>query len=298
MRAILKPIVTSAKAATAGTSNNNGYTQKSTSSSVYDKGYAQRLKTGNYTAVYDASEKVYRYAPQPSNWNIGVEKSITSTGNTYSYVPQVPGLSGSLKTDIIPLTTPESYKATEQITNTVRNTFGDETKGKSLFKDGNFTSKYDDFYGYEYNAYTNPGPLAELEENNNFYGGRYNSRVLTEDKIYYRTGEIGENKELGQYFVKTPPQSVIQVRTDTAVKPYWPDVKTNTFNINQNTGKLKVFKSPIEKVYAIKIPAGTIIYEGPVGYQGGMYLGGMETEQVFIQEPWKIPGIEVLKYPK
>ena len=129
VRAMLKPIVTSAKAATAGTSNNNGYTQKGTSSSVYDKGYAQRLKTGNYTAVYDASEKVYRYAPQPSNWNIGVAKSITSTGNTYSYVPQVPGLSEPLKTDIIPLTTPESYKATEQITNTVRNTFEDETIG-------------------------------------------------------------------------------------------------------------------------------------------------------------------------
>mgnify|MGYP001641577987 FL=1 len=72
---------------------------------------------------------MHRYAPQPSNWNIGVAKSITSTGNTYSYVPQVPGLSGSLKTDIIPLTTPESYKATEQITNTVRNTFVDETIG-------------------------------------------------------------------------------------------------------------------------------------------------------------------------
>ena len=54
-------------------------------------------------------------------------KSITSTGNTYSYVPQVPGLSEPLRTGIIPLTTPESYKATEQITNTVRNTFVDET---------------------------------------------------------------------------------------------------------------------------------------------------------------------------
>ena len=53
-----------------------------------------------------------------------------------------------------------------------------------------------------------------------------------------------------------------------------------------------------EKVYAIKIPAGTIIYEGPVGYQGGMYLGGMETEQVFIQEPWKSPGVTIMKYPK
>ena len=132
IRAVFKPIATSAKAAETVTRYNNGYTQKSTSSSVYDKGYAQRLETGNYTnssAVYDASEKVYRYAPQPSNWNIGVANSITSTGNTYSYIPQVPGLSEPLRTGIIPLTTPESYKATEQITNTVRNTFGDETIG-------------------------------------------------------------------------------------------------------------------------------------------------------------------------
>ena len=29
-----------------------------------------------------------------------------------------------------------------------------------------------------------------------------------------------------------------------------------------------------------------------------MEMGGMETEQIFIQEPWKIPGIKVLKYPE
>lgn len=29
-----------------------------------------------------------------------------------------------------------------------------------------------------------------------------------------------------------------------------------------------------------------------------MYLGGMETEQVFIQEPWEIPGVTIMKYPK
>ena len=29
-----------------------------------------------------------------------------------------------------------------------------------------------------------------------------------------------------------------------------------------------------------------------------MYLGGMETEQVFIQEPWKSPGVTIMKYPK
>ena len=171
------------------------------------------------------------------------------------------------------------------------------TTKEENFKIRNITSKYDDFYGYEYNAYTNPGPLAELEQNNNFYGGRYNSRVLRENIVLYRAGENGPKKELGQYFVKTPPQSVIQVRTDTAVKPYWPDKRTNVFYVDEE-GKTKVYKSPIEKVYAIEIPAGTTIYEGPVGYQGGMYLGGMETEQIFIQEPWKIPGIKVLKYPK
>ena len=221
-------------------------------------------------------------------------KSITSTGNTYSYVPQVPGLSEPLRTGIIPLTTPESYKATEQITNTVRNTFGDETKGKSLFEDGNFTSKYDDFYGYEYNAYTNPGPLADSEENLNFYGGRYNVEILKEDKIFYRAG----NSEIpyGKYFVETPPKSVIQVRMDSAVKPYWTNKQTGMWDLDE-FGKAKVSKSVIEQVYAVKIPAGTTIYTGPVGYQGGMYLGGLETNQIFIPDT-RLPGIEFFKYSK
>ena len=74
-------------------------------------------------------------------------------------------------------------------------------------------------------------------------------------------------------------------------------MKTGKWIKNLLTGKETV-KSMIEQVYAVKIPAGTTVYEGPVGYQGGMYLGGMETEQVFIQEPWKIPGVTIMKYPK
>ena len=88
------------------------------------------------------------------------------------------------------------------------------------------------------------------------------------------------------------------IREDTAVKPYWTDVKISTFNINQNTGKREVYSSPIGQVYAVKIAAGTVIYEEPVGYQGRMYLGGMEIEQVFIREPWEIPGITIMKYSK
>ena len=61
--------------------------------------------------------------------------------------------------------------------------------------------------------------------------------------------------------------------------------------------KVKVFKSTIEQVYAVKIPAGTTIYTEPVGYQGGIYLGGMKTNQIFIPNT-RISGIEFFKYSK
>ena len=87
--------------------------------------------------------------------------------------------------------------------------------------------------------------------------------------------------------------------------------KGTTYNTNiqsvsvgYNQGKTvqritrEVYSSPIGQVYAVKIAAGTVMYEKPVGYQGGMYLGGMEIEQVFIREPWEIPGITIMKYSK
>ena len=56
--------------------------------------------------------------------------------------------------------------------------------------------------------------------------------------------------------------------------------------------------SRINTIYEIRIPAETTVYEGPVARQGGVYLGEMETEQVFIQKPWEIPGVTIMKYPK
>jgi hypothetical protein len=48
--------------------------------------------------------------------------------------------------------------------------------------------------------------------------------------------------------------------------------------------------------FKIKIPAGTFIYEGEIETQGAFYLGG--TKQIFVSEPWKISGVEVLEsYP-
>lgn len=170
------------------------------------------------------------------------------------------------------------------------------TTKEENFKIRNITSKYDDFYGYEYNAYTNPGPLAELNDhpNLNFYGGRYNSRVLTEDTIYYRAGDA--NNKYGRYFVEIPPKSVIQVRMDTAVKPYWTNKRTGMWEKN-DLGIDISGKSKIEKIYTVRVPAGTVIYEGPVAPQGGMYLGGMEINQIFLPDT-RLPGIEFFEYVK
>jgi hypothetical protein len=89
---------------------------------------------------------------------------------------------------------------------------------------------------------------------------------------------------LGQWFTEQPPQSVAQVRIDSAVNAQWIDPTTGAL-----TGE-----SPIDTVYGIKIPAGTTYYQGPVGYQGGVNLGGLDTSQIFIPRPWTIPGVQVI----
>ncbi|MBC1370849.1 hypothetical protein HB847_00620 [Listeria booriae] len=144
-------------------------------------------------------------------------------------------------------------------------------------------SKYDDIASYEFNS-MNPGPLSKINDypNKNFYGGRYNTRVLQEDTIFYRGGKA--DAPLGQWFTSEPPKSVVNVRIDSAVKSQW---------INPKTGELEGV-SPINTVYEIRIPAGTTIYEGPVGFQGGPYAGGLKQMQFFIQAPWDITGTKVL----
>ena len=137
---------------------------------------------------------------------------------------------------------------------------------------------------YTYNMIENPGPLANMDDNpaKNFYGGKYNATTLTQDTVFYRAGK--EGVPYGQWFTTTPSKSVAQVRIDLAVKPQW---------INPATGVLDG-TSVINMNYGIKIPAGTTIYSGPVGYQGGVYLGGEDIIQTFISKPWCIKGVEVV----
>ena len=73
-------------------------------------------------------------------------------------------------------------------------------------------------------------------------------------------------------------------------------MKIGEWTKNLETGG-QTAKSMIEQVYAVKIPAEITIYTELVGYWGGMYSGGMETNQVFIPDT-RIPGIEFFKYSK
>lgn len=133
----------------------------------------------------------------------------------------------------------------------------------------------------------NPGPLAEMKNNpaQNYYGGRYNMEVLAEDRVYYRAGN--SDNPLGQWFTTEPAESVAKVRIDTAVKPQW---------IDPVTGEL-TGESIVNTNYAIKIPKGTTVYNGPVGPQGGVYCGGYDIMQTFISEPWKLNYEVISKTP-
>ena len=156
------------------------------------------------------------------------------------------------------------------------NKFLNDYMGKEI--PGKIVSKYNDVNKYEYNATTNPGPLSRGDDPqiNNFYGGRYNKRILEKPEVYFRAGDSGYEKEFGSYYTKDFPKSSIQVRTDSAVKLYWTD----------EDGVL-TWTSPLNRVYMIEFPAGTEIYEGPIGYQEGRYLGGLENEQIYIEKAWK-----------
>lgn len=138
---------------------------------------------------------------------------------------------------------------------------------------------------FAYNMVTNPGPLALLRGNPaaNFAGGRYNAVTLTDDLVLYRGGQAGGGRNAyGQWFTNTPPTSRAQVHIDSAVKRFWTDPKTGAL-----TGE-----SSVDTIYSLKIPKGTTIYQSPVGYQGGIYVGG--GQQIFVPEPWLIKGVKVL----
>ena len=154
------------------------------------------------------------------------------------------------------------------------NKFLNDYMGKQL--PGKIVSKYNDVNKYEYNATTNPGPLAESKNLpiNNFYGGMYNN-ASNESGIFVRMGD--ETYPYGSWYTKVPKNSEVEARVDLAIKKWWVkpngEIKIRGFEAN---------KSILDTMYYIEFPEGIPKYKGPVGYQGGPFLGGLNQEQYFI----------------
>ena len=154
------------------------------------------------------------------------------------------------------------------------NKFLNDYMGKEI--PGKIVSKYNDVNKYEYNATTNPGPLAESKNLpiNNFYGGMYNN-ASNESGMFVRMGD--ETYPYGSWYTKVPKNSEVQARIDLAIKKWWVD----------SNGEIKIRgfeadKSILDTMYYIEFPEGIPKYRGPVGYQEGPFLGGLNQEQYFI----------------
>ena len=154
------------------------------------------------------------------------------------------------------------------------NKFLNDYMGKEI--PGKIVSKYNDVNKYEYNATTNPGPLAEGKNPpiNNFYSGMYND-ASDESEIFVRMGD--ETYPYGSWYTKVSKNSEVQARVDLAIKKWW--VKPNA---EIRITEYGADKSILDTVYYIEFPEGIPKYKGPVGYQGGSFLGGLNQEQYFI----------------
>ncbi|WP_200866799.1 hypothetical protein [Pseudomonas syringae] len=103
--------------------------------------------------------------------------------------------------------------------------------------------------------------------------------ILVPKRVVLKTGEAQPGANLQKAIpdaANEPPDGILQARIDKAVLPEWPGGA----------------KSPIDTTFEIKIPAGTRVYVGEVGSQGGFYIGG--TQQIVVQKPWLIEGVKVI----
>jgi hypothetical protein len=131
---------------------------------------------------------------------------------------------------------------------------------------------------FEHNV-LRPGPLtpagatlAELRTSaaQTFASGKYD---LVAGKKPYVVFKAGEHPG-GRFFTFDPPLSEAQTRIDAAVKPVWTDAHGNY-----------VGASRLEKGYAFAVENPRhAVPMGPVGEQGGVYLGGHDRIQVFIDD--------------
>jgi hypothetical protein len=112
----------------------------------------------------------------------------------------------------------------------------------------------------------NAGPLP-AEVANTFRGGSYTGTVLSETTTLYRV-HGGAAGELGLYWTRTLPAGPLQSRIDLAILPAWGNSAT--------------------RVTTIRVPSGTLIFEGCAAGQGGLVGGGSQVVIPNVNPAWII----------
>jgi filamentous hemagglutinin len=74
---------------------------------------------------------------------------------------------------------------------------------------------------------------------------------------------------VGGYWTRTQPAGPLQSIIDSALNPQWGNTATN--------------------VAAIRVPAGTTIYEGAAAAQGGLVGGGSQVFIPNVNPAWLVP---------
>jgi hypothetical protein len=124
-----------------------------------------------------------------------------------------------------------------------------------------------------------PGPLTpsgmsveemRLSAAQTFAGGKYDMVSEPEKYMVFKAGEHPG----GRFFTLEPPASEAQVRIDSAVKPHWMTPE------GAYSGSSPL---PSGYAYVVEHPEHPLPM-GPAGEQGGVYLGGPDKIQVYIDD--------------
>jgi hypothetical protein len=115
----------------------------------------------------------------------------------------------------------------------------------------------------------NSGPLAE-DIANTFRSGTYTSRILDGDEIFYRVISEGGDPA-GRFWTASEPSGPLQSVIDSALDQSW------------------VLRNSATQLVTVRVPGGTIVYEGFAAPQGSLAGGGNQVYIPRVNSSWIAP---------
>jgi hypothetical protein len=110
-------------------------------------------------------------------------------------------------------------------------------------------------------------PLREAQLGDTFRSSTYDEVRLTEDRVFYRDYSNPE-KRFSAFWTREPSSGPFQSMLDSAILPEWGNRADHTI--------------------AVRVPAGTTVYEGPTAGQGGLVGGGDQVVIPKVERAWEV----------